>query len=195
MIHLICKSCGAFFVRYPCPSCGETREETPPSEEFLRKPSDIRRESFDKPEVKQETKNHIILPEKPSKDNKKEERSEDESLVKPSLLKGRSSVNPNFDPEKPSVSSSIQAKQQLLLQKKPKTRKKEETVKKSDLRPIQQQVLKLRNSVEMREINPNLKSKGETDEAYRRRVRETLQEVMSLLEKLIFLVYGFASYI
>ncbi|MHA2248921.1 MAG: hypothetical protein ACXAD7_01100 [Candidatus Kariarchaeaceae archaeon] len=199
---MICKDCGQFFVRQPCPSCG-TREKKDLShedaEESLRKPSEMRKEPMPGELQEEEGEEKLLRPSqmktqvlsqeeeidpderlvKPSQLVKEaeldeEDEREEERLIRPSQLRGGSAVNPNFE-----KTISDDSSQQVLLKE---TSTKQLT--KQELRPIDKQVRTIHYDVKT-DINSNLKTKGETDEEYKTRVRETLEDVMALLEKLI----------
>jgi hypothetical protein len=160
---LICKNCGQFFVRYPCPACGEIEKEEMQKiadEETLRKPSEMIKEIEPIQPVSDEDEALVRPSQIIQKEiEEEEEERDDEHLVKPSSLKGGSAVNPQFD----------SAQQQVLLEQK----------------SIQKKVQQIQTDAASISINSHLKSDDESEEEYKMRVRETLLEVMNLLEKLI----------
>jgi hypothetical protein len=142
-------------------------------EETLRKPSEMIKEIEPVQPVSDEDEALV----RPSQIIQKEieeedEEVEDESLVKPSSLKGGSAVNPKFD----------SAQQQVLLEQKSKTKTSLESQK---ITPLQKKVQQIQKDTVSVSINSHLKSDDESEEEYKLRVRDTLLEVMSLLEKLI----------
>jgi hypothetical protein len=173
---LICKNCGQFFVRYPCPACGEIEEEEMQKiadEETLRKPSEMIKEVEPIQPVSDEDEALVRPSQIIQKEiEEEEEERDDEHLVKPSSLKGGSAVNPKFD----------SAQQQVLLEQKSKTKTSLRTQK---VTPIHKKVQQIQTDAASISINSHLKSDDESEEEYKMRVRDTLLEVMNLLEKLI----------
>lgn len=166
---MICKECNAFFVRYPCPSCGHektsdilltdsnssrdqfTQTKSLEKVERLVRPSELRARTEKELKLRNE-QDRLIKPSQLNPDtvidpNDRLKEDDVESLVKPSSLHGGSSVNPRF-----SVTSPVKLKTQL---------------------PKEMPTIKV------------ARRSGENDKEYKQRVRETLLEVMSLLEKLM----------
>lgn len=209
---MICKNCGAFFVRYPCPSCGakdETEIEVKGLDETVIRPSELKGRSSVNPKDQE-----IEIEEKMVKPSELKGRSavnpdlvieeDPDRIVKPSELQGRSSVNPNYR-----IEEDIENKDTISKPSVSNVRNRRDTIRIGSLSTEQEVVVKSRTtrgvqikekpeSVKDEEITNELakasqqkiratefKDKMETDEEYRTRVRETLMEVMSLLEKLV----------
>ncbi|MDH5646958.1 MAG: hypothetical protein OEZ01_13170 [Candidatus Heimdallarchaeota archaeon] len=140
---MICKSCRATFVRFPCPSCGANEEI-------------------------------------------KVEEGLDESMVRPSELKGGSAVNPNFSAELDVDIESVDGVKQVLVTPSSKTTEKPSFKDRYDQisrdQEFKNEVIEVKNKVATTETS---KAVNESDDEYKKRVSETLQEVMFLLEKLI----------
>lgn len=174
-----CKNCGTHFIRYPCPYCGQkeiieksiSEEERLATlviqEESLQKPSQLKGGSAAKP---------IEIP------------PEDPSLIKPSQLNPDKLIDPT-DPYDEKVDQLIKPSElngssaiNSQLSVKRTTSKVKITPANLNLEPLKETLNG--NLSNKNRVNPQ-RLEGETDEEYKNRVRDTLLEVMSLLEKLI----------
>lgn len=170
---MICKECGAFFIRFPCPSCGQTEsslfedeeialikkirsavlgQEVEP-EDHLVKPSELQgRTVYQKSREQKPEDQSLLKPSQLNPDNLIDPADpfdqEEETLVKPSKLHGGSAVNPKF---------RIESRQDGAL----------------------------RSNFSIQQAHRPKQRENETDQEYKARVKETLEEVMHLLGKLI----------
>ena len=172
-----CKNCGTHFIRYPCPYCGqkEVAEETISEKEIiasmvvqesLQKPSQLKGGSAAKPPEKPPEDPSLLKPSEMNPDRRIDPTDpydeKEDQLVRPSKLMGTSAVNSQ-------VSKRTTAKVKI-------------TPANLNLEPLKETLNG--NSLSKNSVNPQ-RLEGETDEEYKSRVRNTLLEVMSLLEKLI----------
>lgn len=180
---MICRNCGAYFIRYPCPTCGltekedvemrmeaETAVQVEIHEEPLLKPSELRGNSaITKLKEVKEVQEILVKPSEMSLD--KLVTSEDfrdvgeEKLVKPSELRGGSAVNPKILPKQVTPKVVITHANQNL----------------TPMRESPSKIGQLNNT----KLGKPVRRQGETEEEYKIRVRDTLLEVMTLLEKLV----------
>lgn len=178
---MICRNCGAYFIRFPCPSCKLTEQEDREirlshekevrveiHEEPLLKPSELKGNSaVTKLKEVEEIPENLVKPSEMSADKlvSAEDFLEDgeEKLVRPSQLRGGSSIGQN--------------------QPKKETPKVVITQARQNLTPIRETPTS--SVLKKGELAKPVRREGETDEEYRNRVRDTLMEVMSLLEKLV----------
>lgn len=180
-----CKNCGAYFVRYPCTECGQKEVGIPVEpteneliavliqEESLQKPSELKGGSATNPvefipqdpsllkpsEFRSNHPDKLIDPTDPYNENDKSE-----ALLKPSELQGRSAINSQLETVRTTSKVKI-------------------TSANLNLQPIKETASEVKQN--RKNIAKPQRLEGETDEAYKRRVRDTLLEVMTLLEKLI----------
>lgn len=177
-----CKNCRAYFVRFPCPECGQQEIEiaVKPTEsellaitiqeESLQKPSELKGGSAVNP-IASTPEDPSLL--KPSELNPEKlidptdpynEKDKSETLMKPSELQGRSSVSLNSERVRTTIKVKI-------------------TSANLNLQPIKETIS------DRKQTKPNISKpqqlEGESDDEYKKRVRNTLLEVMTLLEKLI----------
>lgn len=175
---MICRNCGAFFIRYPCPSCGQKEAEILASqpmeiifqEERLIKPSELKGgSSVSKSEIIEEVEQSLLKPSQMSPGRKIDPSNpfneERDAIIKPSQLAGSSAVNPNFKAHSTSKVTIEPARHRL--------------------QPIQTKISQIDNKIGNKSVKPPARLDGETEEQYKLRVRDTLLEVMSLLEKLM----------
>ena len=173
-----CKNCGTHFIRYPCPYCGQKEivEETISENEIisnmviqesLQKPSELKGGSASKLLEKPPEDPSLLKPSEMNPDRRIDptdpyDRKVDQ-LVRPSKLKGESAVNSQVSIKRTTTKVKI-------------------TPANLNLEPLKETLSG--NSMDKNSVNPQ-RLDGETDEEYKNRVRNTLLEVMSLLEKLI----------
>ncbi|OLS28766.1 MAG: hypothetical protein HeimC2_04960 [Candidatus Heimdallarchaeota archaeon LC_2] len=173
-----CKNCGTHFIRYPCPYCGQKEiiEQTISENEIiasmviqesLQKPSELKGGSATKPIEKIPEDPSLLKPSEMNPDRRIDPtdpyNEKVDQLVKPSELKGLSSLNSQLSIKRTTTKVKI-------------------TPANLNLEPLKETLNG--NSLNKNRINPQ-RLEGETDDEYKNRVRDTLLEVMSLLEKLI----------
>ena len=195
---MICKNCSTFYVRDPCPNCGynslRRSEKDTESEKGLNesvKPSQIReRESKSGSQLLMQKDDDQLV--KPSQ-RFKEEQENDEDL--PSFAR--------FNREQQNKQSSLP--QSKVNQEREKDRSPSKT-KQTDEDKLIKPSDRIRQDIGEDEIpsfqryqrdsevdvsnlsklnRPDQKEKLKNDAEYRSKVKETLEEVMGLLEKLI----------
>ncbi|MCE7735891.1 MAG: hypothetical protein GPJ54_13500 [Candidatus Heimdallarchaeota archaeon] len=177
-----CKNCRAYFVRFPCPECGQQEVELPSKptesellaitiqEESLQKPSELKGGSAVNPITNTPDDPSLVKPSElnPEKlidpNDPYNEKENSETLMKPSELKGRSSVN---------LSSELVRT----------TSKVKITSANLKLQPVKETIGDRKQT--RHKLSKPQQLEGESDEEYKKRVRNTLLEVMMLLEKLI----------
>ncbi len=191
-----CPQCGASIVRFPCPVCeydnknlDNKDDKIEENHERLVKPSDLLRSKKNISDDERLLKPSEILKEK-------EVIKPPEQMIKPSELKGSSAVNPNFKVDEtgkllPSENVPIGS----IKHKEVKNKKPDELVKPSELRGLSpHQKEKISSRKQMQIVHKSMKKNGkkimeqkpeESNEEYKERVRNTLMEVIGLLEKLV----------
>ncbi|MHA2029279.1 MAG: hypothetical protein ACW99A_13040 [Candidatus Kariarchaeaceae archaeon] len=169
-----CIKCGAYFVRYPCPDCGQKEIEMPVEDEDNKQISIIiQEESLQKPS---ELKGGSVA-------SPVEDMPEDPSLLKPSELNPDKLIDPTDPYNEKDGSEALIKPSQILHGNVRTTSKVKITSANLQLQPINETVHDIDlNSTSM---DKPQRLEGETDEEYKKRVTDTLLEVMSLLEELI----------